>query len=315
MVYRQIIENIGLSDESILLRCCNLNDFLYGYHSYNIFVDETATKKVGAEIELTYVSLRSLLNEVKNGNINIKQYRSSYKNIIATYDGSIIDNDGVEFITPALNIDETIEKAEELLYNISAEGGNGAGLHIHYDIIDWFHDSTENICKFIVLCSMWQRCLFKVSGRYRQEWDKWCRQNIDYVSEAIETLEELEYDDETHEVLVNLQHSETIEYRGFCASTDPELIGSRIYFIAELINYSNKLSIKQVTEICKNRRYSNTMLRKFLNKFNESIYNTQILDDIKSFEKKTIIHKNTCMIGNKIEERYIQDIYRPVRSY
>lgn len=314
MVYREIINNMGITDESILLRCCNLNDFLYGYHSYNIYVDETAIKKVGAEIELTYVSLRSLLNEVKNGNINIKQYRSSYKNIIATYDGSIIDNDGVEFITPALNITETIEKAEELLYNISAEGGNGAGLHIHYDKADWFHDSTENICKFIVLCSMWQRCLFELSGRTRREWDKWCRQNIDYVSEAIETLEELEYDEETHEVLINLQHAETIEYRGFSASTDHELIGSRIYFIAELINFSNNLTIKQVTEICKNRTYSNSMLRKFLNKFNVSEYDTQILNYIKLFEKKTIIYKNICMIGNKIEERYIQDIYRP-RSY
>lgn len=314
MVYREIINNMGMTDESILLRCCNLNDFLYGYHSCNIYVDETAIKKVGAEIELTYVSLRSLLNEVKNGNINIKQYGSSYKNIIATYDGSIIDNDGVEFITPALNITETIEKAEELLYNISAEGGNGAGLHIHYDKADWFHDSTENICKFIVLCSMWQRCLFELSGRTRQEWNKWCRQNIDYVSEAIETLEELEYDEETHEVLINLQHAETIEYRGFSASTDHELIGSRIYFVAELINFSNNLTIKQVTEICKNRTYSNSMLRKFLNKFNVSEYDTQILNYIKLFEKKTIIYKNICMIGNKIEERYIKDIYRP-RSY
>lgn len=314
MVYREIINNMGITDESILLMCCNLNDFLYGYHSYNIYVDETAIKKVGAEIELTYVSLRSLLNEVKNGNINIKQYRSSYKNIIATYDGSIIDNDGVEFITPALNITETIEKAEELLCNISAEGGNGAGLHIHYDKADWFHDSTENICKFIVLCSMWQRCLFELSGRTRQEWDKWCRQNMDYVYEAIETLEELEYDEETHEVLINLQHAETIEYRGFCASTDHELIGSRIYFIAELINFSNNLTIKQVTEICKNRTYSNSMLRKFLNKFNVSEYDTQILNYIKLFEKKTIIYKNICMIGNKIEEKYTQDIYRP-RSY
>ena len=314
MVFNQIIRNMGLSERSIIMQCCRLQDLAYSYHNYNIFVDESAIKKIGLEIELTYVNMATVLHMIEKQKLNCKYYKSNDNNILFANDSSISDVAGVEFITPALNIDETIEKATELLNIIEADGENGAGFHIHFDKWDWFNNSDENICKFIAICSMWQRCLFEVSQRTRHEWERWSRQNIDYVSTAIELLEDLYYDTEDHAVLINLEHEETIEYRGFKATINSCLLESRVKFIAELINFTNKLTVSEAINICKNRTYSNNMLDLFLNKFDKTEDN-KILEDIKLFIPKKKFYKNCCMLHIVTEKKFISDIYRPERSY
>lgn len=312
MVLSEILENLDLDIIDILENYTQIEDYLYSYHGYENYISYDDDKKIGIELEYEDVELSSFLELLDYGIINCSVYNNNGA-INASSDGSLSCY-GVEFVTGARNIGKTLDEIKDLLYYLEAETNSETGLHIHFDKSNWFYDSEENICKFIAVCSMWQRCLFKVSDRNRDGWNRWSKQNYSYMSEAENSIDELYIDEESHRVLINLEHEETVEYRGFKSTMNYELLESRVYFISELINFTNNLTSTEAKKICYSKKYSNKKLTEFLNNFKVSDNNTEVINELLLIDPLTTIKKQSCLINIIEKEEYIRDIFRPKRS-
>lgn len=313
MVLLEILQNLDLDIIDILESYTEIEDYLFSYHGYDNYIDYEDSKKIGIELELENVDMASFLEMLEDGIINCNVYMNNDSTINASSDGSLSCY-GIEFVTGARNIKKILKEVEDLLYYVEAETNSETGLHIHFDKSDWFNDSEENICKFIAVCSMWQRMLFYVSHRNREGWNSWSRQNYNFKSDAEDSIDNLFYDIESHRVLINLQHGETVEYRGFRSTLNYDLLESRTYFIGELINFTNQLTTAEAKRICYDKKDSNKKLTEFLNKFKNTISNIDVLDDILIDPPKITIKKQICLMKCIQKEEYIQNIYRPQRS-
>lgn len=314
MVLSEILENLDLDIIDILENYTQIEDYLYSYHGYENYISYDDDKKIGIELEFEDVELSSFLELLDYGIINCSVYNNNNNGTInASSDGSLSCY-GVEFVTGARNIEKTLNEIEDLLYYLEAETNSETGLHIHFDKSNWFYDSEENICKFIAVCSMWQRCLFKVSDRNRDGWNSWSKQNYSYMSEAEDSIDELYIDKESHRVLINLEHEETVEYRGFKSTMNYELLESRVYFIAELINFTNNLTAIEAKKICYDKKYSNKKLTEFLNNFKVSDNDIEAIEELLLNNPIITIKKQSCLINIIEKEEYIKDIFRPERS-
>ena len=314
MVLLELLGNLDLDLIDILENYTEIDEYLYSYHGYDNYICYDDDKKIGIELEYDDVDLSSFLELLEYGIINCSKYNGNDTNINASSDGSLSCY-GVEFVTGARNIKKTLNELEDLLYYLEAETNSETGMHIHFDKSDWFYDSEENICKFIAVCSMWQRCLFYISHRHRDGWNSWSKQNYTYKSEAENSIDELYIDNESHRVLVNLEHEETVEYRGFKSTMNYELLESRVYFIAELINFTNNLTATEAKKICYDKKYSNKKLTEFLNNFKVSDNETEVIEELILNDPIITIKKQSCLINNVKKEEFIKDIFRPVRSY
>ena len=314
MVLSEILENLDLDIIDILENYTQIEDYLYSYHGYENYISYDDDKKIGIELEFEDVELSSFLELLDYGIINCSVYNNNNGTINASSDGSLSCY-GVEFVTGARNIKKTLNEIEDLLYYLKAETNSETGLHIHFDKSNWFYDSEENICKFIAVCSMWQRCLFKVSDRNRDGWNSWSKENYFYMSEAEDSIDELYIDKESHRVLINLEHEETVEYRGFKSTMNYELLESRVYFIAELINFTNNLTAIEAKKICYDKKYSNKKLTEFLNNFKVSNNDIEAIEELLLNNPIITIKKQSCLINIIEKEEYIKDIFRPERSY
>lgn len=312
MVLSEILENLDLDIIDILENYTQIEDYLYSYHGYKNYISYDDDEKIGIELEFEDVEVTSFLELLDYGIINCSVYNNN-GTINASSDGSLSCY-GVEFVTGARNIEKTLNEVEDLLYYLEAETNSETGLHIHFDKSNWFYDSEENICKFIAVCSMWQRCLFKVSDRNRDGWNSWSKQNYSYKSEAENSIDELYIDNESHRVLVNLEHEETVEYRGFKSTMNYELLESRVYFIAELINFTNNLTAIEAKKICYDKKYSNKKLTEFLNNFKVSGNGIEAIEELLLNNPIITIKKQSCLINIIEKEEYIKDIFRPERS-
>lgn len=313
MVLSEILENLDLDIIYILENYTQIEDYLYPYHGYKNYISYDDDKKIGIELEFEDVEVTSFLELLDYGIINCSVYNNNNGTINASSDGSLSCY-GVEFVTGARNIEKTLNEVEDLLYYIEAETNSETGFHIHFDKSNWFYDSEENICKFIAVCSMWQRCLFKVSDRNRDGWNSWSKQNYSYMSEAGDSIDELYIDKESHRVLINLEHEETVEYRGFKSTMNYELLESRVYFIAELINFTNNLTVIEAKKICYDKKYSNKKLTEFLNNFKVSGNGIEAIEELLLNNPIITIKKQSCLINIIEKEEYIKDIFRPERS-
>lgn len=312
MVLLEILRNLDLDIIDILENYSEIDEYLYSYHGYDNYISYDDDKKIGIELEFEDVDLSSFLELLDYGIINCRAYNNN-STINASSDGSLSCY-GVEFVTGARNIEKTLNELEDLLYYLEAETNSETGLHIHFDKSNWFYDSEENICKFIAVCSMWQRCLFKVSDRNREGWNNWSRQNYDYKAEAENSIDDIYIDNESHRVLINLEHEETVEYRGFRSTLNYELLESRVYFIAELINFTNNLSTIQAKKICYDEKYSNKKLTEFLNNFKVSDNDIEAIEELLLNNPIITAKKQSCLINIIEKKEYIKDIFRPERS-
>lgn len=312
MVLLEILGNLDLDIIDILENYSEIEDYLYSYHGYENYISYDDDKKIGIELEFENVELSSFLELLDYEIINCRVYNNNDSTINASSDGSL-SYCGVEFVTGARNIKKTLNELEDLLYYLEAETNSETGMHIHFDKSNWFY-SEENICKFIAVCSMWQRCLFYISHRYREGWNSWSKQNYTYKAEAENSIDDLYIDNESHRVLINLEHEETVEYRGFKSTLNYELLESRVYFIAELINFTNNLTNIQAKKICYDEKYSNKKLLEFLNNFKVSNNDSEVIEELLLNNPITTAKKQSCLINIIEKEEYIKDIFRPERS-
>ena len=290
-----------------------LDDLIYDYHDYELFI-HNQKNNIGIELELTYVDMIDLISAGLNGYVNLEIMEDDEAPVTASYDSSIFADDGVEFVTDANTPREVLNSIRDILDNINCEESQGAGMHIHFNKDYWNYNSTE-MNKFIIICSIWRRFLQNISNRDYEEWEEWSQTNIKTKYGATQILKSNWFENDfPHGSLINTEHGETIEYRGFSTTTDFKLIESRVYLILDLIKYVKSLSYDDVYSIINNEDISNIYLKSFIERFTNNNNNTKVLNSCRFVETDTIAHKQLCQLKNTetIEKIvYNNNIFRP----
>jgi uncharacterized protein YeeX (DUF496 family) len=311
----EFLEN-NLSEEEIeeivynYLMDYYLEDLGWQYHSYENYINENISKKIGIELELENVDQSDLVWAGINNVVALEPLENNdYATIIASQDGSL-SSEGIEFVTDADRPEAVLLWIEQLLQHIYAEDDEETGMHVHFDKSFWNND-IEEINKFIVVFSMWRRFIQHISDRESWSYNKWSETNCKTMAFAEEILNYDYLYDFDHATAINTEHPHTVEIRVFRATTSSELIKSRILLLINMIEFIQELSKSEIYSIIFSKTYSNDMLKRFLNQFITYHNQLEVLNGCFYYTYKRDF-KNTCLIGYKQRIKHFKEcIFRP----
>lgn len=224
--------------------------------------------KIGVEIELFGVNYKTLIDELRNGGIQVAPYQGYTHTVMeqwkVTTDASVTSKgtglgNGLELVSPILYGEKglnELNKVCEILNRIGAKVDRTCGLHIHFDIADF---TVENVKSLLCYWAQNKSLINGILPKSRRR-NAYCG-NItssdiaSIVNEDVNSISEIAIRLGTRYKVINLRSYikyGTIEFRQHSGTIDYEKIENWIIMLHQMLVFAKNTEVNPLSASRKN---------------------------------------------------------------